>query len=125
MAIFTILYVAIGLLLIVAALPLILRRIKPNGLYGLRVPATLADQRVWYEANARSGLDLLVVGVVQVVVALLLPLVAGVSVVAYATTNAAVLLGGALGTAAIGWRRANRLLAEREAGSEDYEATQK
>lgn len=37
------------------SVPLVLRWVPPNGLYGFRVPATLADRRVWYAANAASG----------------------------------------------------------------------
>ena len=37
------------------AAPLILRKVPRNGLYGFRTPATLRDDRVWYEANAYFG----------------------------------------------------------------------
>ncbi len=37
------------------AVPLILRKVPRNGLYGFRTPATLRDDRVWYEANAYFG----------------------------------------------------------------------
>ena len=51
-----------GLLLIVTAVPLILKRVPPNRFYGLRVPPTGRSETVWYEANRRSGWDLLVLG---------------------------------------------------------------
>jgi len=53
-----------SLVMISIAIPLLLRRVPPNALYGLRVPATFADEWVWYEANARSGRDLLALGAV-------------------------------------------------------------
>jgi uncharacterized membrane protein len=53
----------IGLLLIATGIPLLLRRVRPNGIYGVRLPATLADETVWYEINARGGRDLILIGV--------------------------------------------------------------
>jgi uncharacterized membrane protein len=54
-----------AILLIALAIPLRLRRIPPNRLYGVRTRATLADETTWYDVNARSGHDLLVAGVVS------------------------------------------------------------
>jgi hypothetical protein len=51
-----------GLLLIVAAIPLWLRRVPPNSLYGVRFASTLAHEDIWYEVNARCGRDLAVIG---------------------------------------------------------------
>lgn len=56
-------FVLVGALFIGLAVPLILRRMPPNSFDGLRVSATVADEWVWYEANARSGWDLLWLGV--------------------------------------------------------------
>ena len=47
------------------SLPLIARRVPPNQLYGFRVPATYADRRVWYAANAASGRWLLLATLVS------------------------------------------------------------
>jgi uncharacterized membrane protein len=55
-----------GLLLIAFGLPLWLRRIPRNRLYGVRFRSTLADEDVWYEINARCGRDLVAIGVVYV-----------------------------------------------------------
>jgi uncharacterized membrane protein len=62
MWLFLALYAGTGLLLAALAVPLIRRRVPPNAFYGLRIPETLADDEVWYEANARSGRDLLRAG---------------------------------------------------------------
>jgi uncharacterized membrane protein len=53
---------ASGLLLIVAGIPLWLRRVPRNALYGVRFPSTLSDDRIWYEINARCGRDLVGIG---------------------------------------------------------------
>lgn len=97
-----------GLLFVGLAVPLIRGRVSPNLLYGLRVPATLADERVWYEANRRSGWDLLWLGAALAALALLLPL-SEVGRNAYALAWSSVAVVGALAVAVVGWRRANRL----------------
>jgi hypothetical protein len=97
-----------GALCIVLAIPLMRRRIPPNRLYGLRVRTTLSDPAVWYEANARSGRDLLALGVMLILLALALPWLA-VDVEHYALLWSAAALIGTLALAWIGWRRANRL----------------
>lgn len=56
-------FVATGVLLVALAVPLIRRRVRPNGLYGFRTPSTLNDERIWYEVNAATGVDLLATGI--------------------------------------------------------------
>ena len=46
------------------ALPLALRKVRRNFVYGFRTPATLSDDRIWYEANAHFGRGLLVASIV-------------------------------------------------------------
>jgi uncharacterized membrane protein len=46
---------------------------RPEPMYGLRVPATFADTRVWYVANALAGRDMVILGAVVFVVAVALP----------------------------------------------------
>lgn len=55
---------AAGLLLFAAGIPLYLRRIPPNPLYGIRVRSTMSDERIWYDINARAGRDLMVIAAV-------------------------------------------------------------
>ena len=108
------LFVAVGLLFIGLAIPLIRRRIKPNKTYGLRLPATFADEWVWYEANARTGRDLIYGGLCQLTAAvLLLP----VPIIAYALINAGVILASTLWMVVAGMSRADRLLKQRREGS--------
>ncbi len=51
-------------LLVLLAVPLWLRMVPPNPVYGVRTRATRSDEERWYAVNAASGLDLLVSGVV-------------------------------------------------------------
>jgi uncharacterized membrane protein len=120
MALFLIVFIAAGLVLIGVAIPLVARRIKPNLLYGLRVPATFADEWVWYEANAKSGRDIMLLGAAEIIMAVALYQMPGLTDTAYALGNAAFLLIGALTMTVVGWRRANTLLEERSATSKRY-----
>ena len=109
-----ILFPAVALLLIGLGWPLSRRRIKPNRWYGLRVPATFADERVWYEANAVAGRDMMLVGSAVGVAGLLLPLL-GLRHNFVAVICAAILTVGSLIATLRGWRLANRLYRERPA----------
>ena len=113
---FAFLFVGCGLLFVLLSIPMIRRRVPPNGLYGLRVPATFADEWVWYEANARSGMDMLWLGALLIVLALVLPLVR-VSEGTYFSVWIGVTVVGSVAMAVIGWRRANRLLRQRQLDS--------
>lgn len=65
-------FAGIGALSIVVGLPLADRRIAPNRWYGVRLRATFADERVWYEVNAQAGRDLVLLGVAVLVLSLAL-----------------------------------------------------
>jgi|SRR3954468_15411412 uncharacterized membrane protein len=111
-----ILFPLLGLLFIALGWPMAARRVPPNRWYGLRVPATFADRSVWYDANAVAGRDMVGLGVVLALMALLLPRVASVSIASYALVCTLVLSVGSLIFALRGWRLANRLLRERRGG---------
>jgi uncharacterized membrane protein len=105
--------VGIGALSIVVGAPLACRRVPRNRWYGLRIPATFADEDVWYEANAVTGRDLIVVGAVLLLAAFLLPRVGLGSSPAYAAICVGVLGIGSFIATLRGWRLANRLFQER------------
>ena len=106
-------FIAAGLLIMALSVPMMRRRIAPNPLYGLRVRATFADEWVWYEANARSGRDLLLVGVGICILAVVLPMIPGVTERSYPGILSVIVLVAVVVTAVIDIRYANRLLAER------------
>lgn len=105
-------FVFSGALMVALGIPLMRRRVPPNSWFGLRVPATFADEQVWYEANEVSGRDLTRLGIVIVAAALILPLFR-ISPEAYALIMCAVMLIGVVAMAVRGWRLANRLYRER------------
>jgi hypothetical protein len=63
-------FIISGLLLCALSIPMILKIIKPNGLYGFRVKKTLENPEIWYAVNAYSGKWLLGTGLVIVAAAI-------------------------------------------------------
>jgi uncharacterized membrane protein len=68
--IFTAMYAIIGLVIAGLAIPLILRRVPPNNFYGFRVPQTLNNPTIWYQANAVAGYFLLASGIILILAAI-------------------------------------------------------
>ncbi len=60
------LYVGSGLVLTMISLPLIAGKIKPNALYGFRVPATLDNPDLWYPVNRYAAKRLLIAGLLMI-----------------------------------------------------------
>lgn len=111
-------FAGIGLLSVLVGAPLAGRRIPRNRWYGLRIPATLTDDHVWYAANAATGRDLILVGGVLLVVALELPRIGFIDRPTYSAVCGLVFAAGSLVATVRGWRLANRLRRERRsAGS--------
>jgi len=50
---------SLDLLFLLLAVPLVLRKVPRNGIYGYRTPATLGSDEIWYPANASFGLGLI------------------------------------------------------------------
>jgi uncharacterized membrane protein len=48
-------YAVMGILLILASVPMITERVPPNRWYGFRTPRTQSDPKVWYPANRIAG----------------------------------------------------------------------
>jgi uncharacterized membrane protein len=113
---------AVGAVLIALGIPLARRRVRPNPLYGLRIPATLADEHVWYEANALAGRDLIVLGAVLAGTGLLLPIFVRSGTGDHMAVCAAILLGGSILGLIRGWRFANRLRRSRQGRQHSSEA---
>ena len=56
------LLVVSGPLLFLLAIPLWMRMVPRNVLYGVRTRATMTDEALWYDVNAACGRDLAVAG---------------------------------------------------------------
>src|SRR5215469_2057215 len=48
------------LLLILLSVPMVMGRVPPNALYGFRTLKTLSSPQIWYEANRRAGVNLII-----------------------------------------------------------------
>jgi uncharacterized membrane protein len=99
---------AIGPVLIVLSLPLLLRLVPRNRIYGFRVPPTLADDSVWYDANALCARHMILLGLLMVALEFVLP--RGVMVPVLQVVG----IAGLAGITALDWRTAKRWLAERK-----------
>ncbi len=94
MTLLVVMFVGTGLLLAALAIPLIQRRIRPNGWYGFRTPSTLRDPELWYDANAYTGRLLLVYGVVVVISAILAALIPDITIDGYSMVMLVVTMFG-------------------------------
>ena len=82
-----------GLLICGLGVPLLLRRVPPNSVYGLRTVSTLKSESLWYEANMRSGFYSVVAGGIIVLVSLAVYLLGLSKEVAGAIDISALLVG--------------------------------
>jgi uncharacterized membrane protein len=48
----------VGLVILILGIPLLLGKVPPNSLYGLRTQKTLDDEQIWYQANRFAGATL-------------------------------------------------------------------
>jgi uncharacterized membrane protein len=69
--------IAACVIYVVISIPLILRVVPPNGIYGFRNHATLSSATIWYPANAFAGWALVVAAVISAGLLLTLPPAAG------------------------------------------------
>lgn len=71
MKINTIICIICSVGIIVISIPLILEKVKPNGLYGFRTYKTLSDETIWYKANKFLGCSLVFAGLISILLMLL------------------------------------------------------
>ncbi len=84
MTILMTIYIVGGLLLILLSIPLILRRIPPNPIYGFRVQWTMEDPELWYSVNAYTAKWFVFVGACSILGAVGLTFIPGMTIVVYA-----------------------------------------
>ena len=72
-----------GVLLVVVAIPLILRRVKPNKIYGVRTRKSLSSPEIWYEINEYGGWVLVIMGAATAIFALLFRVIPSISLDGY------------------------------------------
>jgi len=101
---------AIGPVLLLFSLPFIFRLVPPNRFFGLRIPATLRDRSVWYDANALISRHMFVLGVVLVSLEFVLPMRTRIGMLRVIATV------GFVAILVADWRTANRWERERKDG---------
>jgi uncharacterized membrane protein len=84
-------YILGGLLLILLSIPLILRRIPPNAVYGFRIQWTRRNPELWYSVNAHAGKWLAFAGSCSLLGSIGLSLIPGISLAVYAFACLAIL----------------------------------
>jgi hypothetical protein len=97
-------YIIIGVVMIIVAIPLIRRWIKPNLLYGSRLPHSAANTALWYDITSYSGRLLTGIGVATILAAVLC-YVLNFGENAYTLVCTVVMLMGILTMVALGLRR--------------------
>ena len=58
----------IPIVLIMTGIPLALKLIEPNGIYGFRTSDTLSDPNVWYSVNTAGGISFVVTGLISILI---------------------------------------------------------
>jgi hypothetical protein len=89
-------FVATGLVLAGLSIPLLQERVPPNRWYGFRDRRALSDEKVWYAVNAVAGRSMLGAAIAQIVAAIVLYHVPGLSEQLYVLLVAAVIVLGAM-----------------------------
>jgi len=56
---------ASAVLFIGLGIPMALRKVKRNGVYGARMKYTMMDDDIWYEVNAMAGKGIIIVGILE------------------------------------------------------------
>lgn len=85
-----------SLIFVLLAIPLVLRKVPRNIVYGYRTRATLSDDYVWYEANAYFGRGFFISGVITAIAALVLYNMQGLSPAFFLKASIIVLVGPSL-----------------------------
>lgn len=94
-------------MLIVLSIPLMLRWVPPNRVYGFRVPVTLRNRSIWYDANALCARHFCMLGLLMVLLEFMLPMSLRIS-----TLRLVAIAGLALITV-VDWKIANQWERER------------
>ena len=59
------LFIFFNLVVIVGAIPLAMRKVRPNPTYGIQSKAIRSDEKLWYAANAAAGRTLIMGGIIS------------------------------------------------------------
>src|SRR5712691_11581911 len=60
----------VGIVFIALGVPLFQERVPPNSWYGCRTTKSLSDKEIWFAVNRVTGKDMIVIGIVVIISAL-------------------------------------------------------
>ncbi|HEU5195224.1 MAG TPA: SdpI family protein [Methylomirabilota bacterium] len=103
------LVIGVAVVTALIALPLALRKIPRNRLYGVRTRRTLADDRVWYETNAYGGRCLMAASAVAILMVGILYVLTPLTGDALVLAGVAALVVPSLVAAVLAVRHAGRI----------------
>jgi uncharacterized membrane protein len=103
-------YIAFGLMLVLAALPFAACKVKPNLFYGYRTPRTMADESLWYDANCYAARWFAAVGVLVIVTAFGIGTMTAISARTFAETISLLMLMGLACASLMSVRHLRKLL---------------
>ena len=72
---FTLMNVVVAVIIIGMGIPLIMGKVKPNRMIGVRTHKTLSDEKIWYKANAYTGRVMVFTGSIMAFFSLLFMIV--------------------------------------------------
>ncbi|HSP34151.1 MAG TPA: SdpI family protein [Thermoanaerobaculia bacterium] len=88
----TVTVVALAALLALVSIPLALRKVPPNVVYGYRTRATLSNERIWYVANAYFGRAQLIASILSIAAIAILHSMHTISPYAFLNVSVAVVI---------------------------------
>jgi magnesium transporter len=65
-------FIVAGLIFVSTSIPLVLRKIPPNRLYGVKVPKAYESPELWYKLNAKGGRIMIAYGAIMAAIGLVL-----------------------------------------------------
>lgn len=98
----------VGIVIAVASVPPALGWVPRNSIFGLRVPATMRSDAVWYAINRRFGWEFCAAGVLLAALAVMFD-AAGFDTPTGRAIAGTAMIGGLLTITVRAWRAANRM----------------
>ncbi len=76
-------FAVVSVLMIVSSIPMMLRMVPPNPIYGFRTRKTMSDPEIWYEMNAYGGRLRFIWGIVMAAGVFVVERIPGIDVDGY------------------------------------------
>jgi len=67
----------ISALMIALALPMAMKKVPPNWIYGFRTPKTMSSPEIWYASNRKAGINMMFAGALALAIWAVVKAIAG------------------------------------------------